>query len=1112
VYGAGRCNPRRPLATWPPKIDEGDVKFFRTLIVFLFVCAAGADSAFAQTLTRGPLIQNPAALTTTMTILWWTDVVGNSVVEYGLTPSLGQSVTVGQAASCEVGSAGTCHTVPLTGLQPGTRYYYRLLTNGTQVLATTYFQTFKAPTDTSELYFTIVGDWGQGSSAQGQIGNNINADDPPLVMTVGDNAYTNGTQSDWDNNVFITQWKNGILRRGVFMPVLGNHDLNNVGASNWQSSVEIKMHALPRNANAGQEERYYSFDYGNAHFVVLDSNPPGINATQTAWLQADLAATTRKWKFVFFHHTPYSCANGIASIGSDHTVRDTWGPIFEQAGVDIVFDGHDHSYERTHLMNDYNTGGPGTIYIMTGGGGASLDGAAQVDSGGPYGSGFTHSKEYCPWLATNCSNGVNGQYCSFSKFQHTEVRIVNDSVLTLKSIDNNDAVFDTLVLNKGTIVCGNGSVEGTEQCDQGAANGTVASCCNSSCQYVSIGTTCRVSAGECDVAETCSGASGACPANAFRPSSRECRSSVGGCDPAEFCTGSSAACPNDTIFGNGTVCRASVGVCDLAELCNGSDTACPPDAKSTAPCRNAVDLCDAVESCNGISNTCPADEMAPNGTPCRVAVDGCDVTETCTGSSTACPADGFAPSTVVCRPATTVCDVAETCTGVSPDCPADQFAANTVTCRAATTACDVAEKCTGASANCPADAFAPSTTVCRPSINVCDAAENCTGSSTTCPPDAFATASTVCRPAVSLCDVAENCTGSSNACPADVVAPSTTVCRPANGVCDVAEQCNGTTTICPANAFAPNTQLCRPANGVCDVDDFCSGTSANCPADGFANTTVLCRAAAGVCDAVEKCSGSSPNCPADGFLSPAVECRPSAGACDVPEQCSGSSIDCPADTGQPDGDGDGICDLEDDCPEQSDASQADTDNDGLGDACDPCTNGTAVHAVKSKITLQNLALPLGDDRFRFQGEMTVPSGSIDPSTAGLRVMITDAGGQTIVDATIPPGLYSDATLSGWKVNGPHTAFVYKNKGGTITSLQGVNKVVVKRSLKVPGQVKFNVSAVGGAYPLPGSLPVKGTVILDPPYATTNQCGDAIFPGPTKPVCAYTAPAGTIKCK
>ena len=104
-------------------------------IRLLLALVALASPALAQTITRGPIIQNPDALTTTMTILWWTNVAGDSTVEYGTTPALGSSVTVAQAASCEIGAAGTCHAVPLTGLLPGTRYFYRLLTNGVEVQA-----------------------------------------------------------------------------------------------------------------------------------------------------------------------------------------------------------------------------------------------------------------------------------------------------------------------------------------------------------------------------------------------------------------------------------------------------------------------------------------------------------------------------------------------------------------------------------------------------------------------------------------------------------------------------------------------------------------------------------------------------------------------------------------------------------------------------------------------------------------------------------------------------------------------------------------------------------------------------------------------------------------
>src|SRR5690349_5456865 len=102
---------------------------------FLLLCAFAflTSPAAAQTISRGPLIQNPDAMSSTITIEWWTDVTGDSTVEYGLTTALGQSVNVPQAASCEVGAAGTCHIVPLTGLLPGTRYFYQLRTNGNVV-------------------------------------------------------------------------------------------------------------------------------------------------------------------------------------------------------------------------------------------------------------------------------------------------------------------------------------------------------------------------------------------------------------------------------------------------------------------------------------------------------------------------------------------------------------------------------------------------------------------------------------------------------------------------------------------------------------------------------------------------------------------------------------------------------------------------------------------------------------------------------------------------------------------------------------------------------------------------------------------------------------------
>lgn len=411
---------------------------------------AAVGVAGAQTLTRGPYIQNPQALPTSASVVWWTNVAGDSTVEYGLTPSLGSSLTVPQTGSCDVGSAGTCHLVTLTGLTPGTLYYYRLKTNGVVVQDTTYFSTLRAPTDPGDLFFTVIGDWGQGTTGEAQIANLQNIANPPMIVTVGDNSYPNGTQSELDNNAMA--YYQAPLQRAFYFPTLGNHDLNDVGgASGWASSAHIKTFVLP--TNSPEPERYYWWEDGDALFISLDSDGC-CSGTQTAWMDNLLATSPRKWKFVFYHHTAYSCANGIASLGSDTNIRNTWGPIWERNQVDIVFHGHDHIYERTRFMDDYlangsgGSDGKGTVYVMTGGGGATLDQDAKIDGSGlPYRQPFFFSpKESCFWLSHDCPAGPNG-YCSFDRYQYTSVVISGDT-LTLQAIDNTGAVFDTFTITK----------------------------------------------------------------------------------------------------------------------------------------------------------------------------------------------------------------------------------------------------------------------------------------------------------------------------------------------------------------------------------------------------------------------------------------------------------------------------------------------------------------------------------------------------------------------------------------------------------------------------------------------------------------------------------------
>src|SRR5205085_7532012 len=144
--------------------------------------------------------------------------------------------------------------------------------------------------------------------------------------------------------------------------------------------------------------------------------------------------------------------------------------------------------------------------------------------------------------------------------------------------------------------------------------------------------------------------------------------------------------------------------------------------------------------------------------------------------------------------------------------------------------------------------------------------------------------------------------------------------------------------------------------------------------------------------------------------------------------CSGSSTTCPADVQAADGDGDGTCDLLDDCPTTPDPSQADDDGDNIGNACDPCTNVRGVYAVKPKITIVKLLTPPGDDKLKFKGSITIPpqggDPTLDPVTNGARAIIADSTGTAVLDVTLPGGAYSTANRVGWKVNGSATTFTY----------------------------------------------------------------------------------------
>jgi hypothetical protein len=312
----------------------------------------------------------------------------------------------------------------IEGLQPSTTYSYKLQMDGTDLTAgSDRFVTAPTP-GTGTIHFIAFGDSGVGSTAQYTLASLMAADVFDLALHLGDIVYgsASGVGPATHNgyqNWFFDPYRD-VLRARPMFPTIGNHDNATASAQPYRDVFVLPEHGAsatyPQHA-----ERFYSFDYGPVHFVSLDSETAFLNTTQRQvqldWLRADLAATTRDWKIVFFHRPGYSTG---AEHGSDLTIRNAFGPIFEQYGVQLVLNGHDHTYERTLPMKvSTDPSAQPVTYVVSGGGGAPLYAVA------------------------------GGSFTAFARSAHHYVRTeVSDCRLTLQPIGLDGVAFDTLQLDR----------------------------------------------------------------------------------------------------------------------------------------------------------------------------------------------------------------------------------------------------------------------------------------------------------------------------------------------------------------------------------------------------------------------------------------------------------------------------------------------------------------------------------------------------------------------------------------------------------------------------------------------------------------------------------------
>ena len=387
----------------------------RILLLFLASLLGTAPTpARAVVFTRHPWLS--LRTSTSMLVAWQTDVASSGRVLYGVDPVTDWSTAL---QATQPGTVAD-HAVALSGLSPATRYRYKVVSN-TDTLDAGAFRT--APVATEPFRFLAFGDLGTATADQRLIAARADTLNADLAILTGDIVYDQGEPFHFTPYYFDIY--RPTLKRVPFYPVLGNHDTYYDGGASFVSAFY-----LPQNFASGPE-RSYSFDYSNAHFAaieVVNENvaPP---AAAVSWLDADLAASTKPWKFVFFHVPMYSNGGGH---GGDAAVAASLEPIFLARGVDMVFQGHNHFYTRTYPIVSgtavdqiqeptyFNPHGP--VYVVAGGGGRAL---YALTAPAPY------------------------EVLSRSIFHLVSVDVTGDS-LTLRAIQEDGTVFDRMTLRKGT--------------------------------------------------------------------------------------------------------------------------------------------------------------------------------------------------------------------------------------------------------------------------------------------------------------------------------------------------------------------------------------------------------------------------------------------------------------------------------------------------------------------------------------------------------------------------------------------------------------------------------------------------------------------------------------
>lgn len=311
--------------------------------------------------------------TTSRTIMWQSALAeDDAVIEFRLphTDAI-QSVPAQSDAFTDDDQTTYIHTGMITGLTPGTTYEYRVgygtKRSAWQTLTTAAGTDFKAlifPDSQSSDYSV----WRDTANPAWDRNKDAN-----FFINMGDLVDNGQDQYQWNAWFDVVSPMTTVI---PVAPIMGNHETYTLDWKVRMPEAYTHLFSLPDNGASQYKNQFYSFDYGDVHFVVLNTQTkeladlePHLLADQQAWFKADMAQTKKKWKVVLMHKDPLQYAfqsrpqpreEGFSEEGKE------WMPLFDAYGVDVVLSAHLHTYRDRGHIQDFQRSASGPLYIITG--------------------------------------------------------------------------------------------------------------------------------------------------------------------------------------------------------------------------------------------------------------------------------------------------------------------------------------------------------------------------------------------------------------------------------------------------------------------------------------------------------------------------------------------------------------------------------------------------------------------------------------------------------------------------------------------------------------------------------------------------------------------------